>query len=199
LRWLGRAALCALAIWALTAAALALYAAVTPPLRMAAPMPADIIMVLGGGPSADRLRIVRAAELYHSGQAPALHITSTPRSAVRMAALANAAGIPAGALTIENRSYSTLQNALFSQAAIGDADHLILVTETWHLPRARASFALAGDQRLSMAASARFGPRALRMIAREAAAIWFNAGRATVWAAAGWFEIPRSRRDTWLR
>jgi uncharacterized SAM-binding protein YcdF (DUF218 family) len=120
-------------------------------------------------------------------------------SATRRAAAAQA--IPGAALTVEAASYSTLQNALFSKPALDGTDHLILVTEAWHLPRAWASFVWAGDQRLSLAWSARYGPpaQALRMIPREAAAIWFNAGRAALWQVAGWLSVPRARRDGWLQ
>lgn len=199
LRWLRRAALVALVPWALTVAALTGFAALSPPLIAAGPLPADAIVVLGGGPAADRLRMARGAALYRQGAAPALHVTSTPRSADRMARAAPRLDVPDAALGVEGQSQSTLQNALFSQRALAGADHLILVTEAWHLPRAWASFRLAGDQRLSLAATDRFGPGAPRMIGREAVAIWFNAARAIVWTMAGAFDVPRARLDAWLR
>jgi uncharacterized SAM-binding protein YcdF (DUF218 family) len=201
LRWLRRVILAGLALWVLTILALVGFAALAPPMIAAAPLPADRIVVLGGGPLADGPRMARGAALYAAEQAPALHITSSPRSAARMARAAAAQAIPGAALTVEAASYSTLQNALFSQPALDGTDHLILVTEAWHLPRAWASFVWAGDQRLSLAWSARYGPpaQALRMIPREAAAIWFNAGRAALWQVAGWLSVPRARRDGWLQ
>ena len=199
LRRLRRAALAALALWLATFLAVAGFAALAPPLILVAPAPADGIVVPGGSPAADRLRMARAADLFAQGLAPAVHITSTPRSAARLAELADANGIPPHALKVEARSFSTLQNALFSQPALTGATHLVLVTEAWHLPRAWASFALAGDLRLSLAASARWGPAAFRMVPREAAAIWFNAGRAAVWTVAGWLGVSRTHRDGWLR
>jgi uncharacterized SAM-binding protein YcdF (DUF218 family) len=199
LPWLRRMVLVGAAVWGVTALALTGFAALAPPMIAAAPMPADAIVVLGGGAVSEPGRVARGAALFDAGMAPALHLTSAPASAGRMAALAAGHGIPPAALSIERGSHSTLQNALFSQPALAGAGHVVLVTEAWHLPRAWASFGIAGNQRRSLAFSVRFGPDAARLIAREAAATWFNVGRAAIWAVAGTAGVPRAWRDRWLR
>jgi uncharacterized SAM-binding protein YcdF (DUF218 family) len=136
-----------------------------------------------------------------------LHVTGDPHSAARLTRdAARARGLPQTALTVEDRlGFDPAERALFSQPDLArDADHLILVTEAWHLPRAWASFAMAGQPApvacLPRPGSARAG-LALRMIAREAAAIWFNAGPrgGLVWGLAG-LGVARSTGGTaWLR
>jgi hypothetical protein len=64
LRWLRRVILAGLALWVLTILALVGFAALAPPMIAAAPLPADRIVVLGGGPLADGPRMARGAALY---------------------------------------------------------------------------------------------------------------------------------------
>ena len=101
-------------------------------------------------------RTATAVELYNTlvarGEAPILLMSggqgsNEPTSkAVLMGAFAERSGVPAEALRIEAGSHSTLQNALFSKDALGDAatGPIIIVTHRYHLPRAAASFWWAG-------------------------------------------------------
>ena len=164
---------------------------------------ADVIVVLGAGMSADGTlhretvaRVTTGVDLFQRGQAPAIHFTGGravpdgPSAGAQMARLAISQGIPAGVISVEERSLSTLQNALFSRPMLADAQSVILVTEAFHLPRAAASFRWMGYDRITTAHAGRFrrnadGAISITMIGREALAIWFNLGRAILWSATG--------------
>ncbi len=174
--------------------------------------PTDVIVVLGAGmdadgtlhPSSER-RVDLGVALWQAGLAPALHFTGGmgrpggPSAGGQMAARAMAQGVPEAAITTEGRSLSTLQNALFSQPMLAEARSLRLVTEGFHLPRAWASFAWVGDQTLYLSASTGFRPgSSVRMVLREAAAIWFNLARALVYGLAGALGVAGDTRADWL-
>lgn len=209
------------ALFGVTTAAVALFAAIAPTGNSAEQ--ADLIVVLGAGLSADgqlhqasRLRVARGVELWKQGRAPRLHFTGGVARADGlsageiMARLAVDQGAPVEAISFEGLSQSTLQNALFSQPMLKDARRLILVTEGFHLPRSWLSFrwasALAsGPPKIHLSHSERFrsgspdspfaGPK---MLLREALAIWFNLARAALYDAASLFGIPADMRADWL-
>ncbi len=131
--------------------------------------PADVIVVLGAGMDADgtlhkssRLRVKKGAELFLAGTAPRMHFTggvgrpNGPSAGAQMVALAQSLGVPATATTAEGQSYSTLQNALFSQPLLQGAERIILVTEGFHLPRSWASFKYFSNYDIALARSVAF-------------------------------------------
>jgi uncharacterized SAM-binding protein YcdF (DUF218 family) len=184
---------------------------------------ADVIVVPGAGMDADGTlhrssigRVEKAVALFQDGTAARLHfsgggaVPDGPSAGAQMAALAQASGVPATAISIEGRSQSTLQNALFSQDALTGATRIIIVTEGFHLARSWLSFRWAGwtaGQRPQIALAhstifrkARPGRSgAVMMVLREGAAWPFNVARAAVWHAAQWTGTSRERRDSWLR
>jgi uncharacterized SAM-binding protein YcdF (DUF218 family) len=178
---------------------------------------AETIVVLGGGAAADRLardteaRVRAGVALYEARRAPRLLFSgatpgdASPSAAERMQALAISLGVPAEATAVEGRSHSTLQNALFSREALGpEADRpVILVSDGYHLARARASFRWAGFPDVSVAAATPFGdlplPAQLRAVAREALAWWFNLARALAYWAMGLVSGPDPERVQMLR
>lgn len=180
--------------------------------------PADVIVVLGAGMDADgtlhrssTLRVDRGVELWKAGLAPRMHFTGGrgrpdgPSAGERMAARATRAGVPPEAISHEDLSQSTLQNALFSQPMLEGAESLILVTEGFHLPRSYASFKWAGDHDLQLAFSERFRAYSpgssfpqFSMVFREALASWFNLARAGGHDLAGLWGVPDEKRDLWL-
>ncbi len=99
----------------------------------------------GGVPSkALRRRVDRAVSLFKEGYAPELVLTGgvgkfAPAEAIAAAKYAEAAGVPSSALRIEARSQSTLENARFSHALIGDKSVLV-VTDAYHVLRCRLIF-----------------------------------------------------------
>jgi uncharacterized SAM-binding protein YcdF (DUF218 family) len=183
----------------LTAAAVAVHAVWLA--RWAGPpQPAAVIVVLGGGvyangrPGPDSLaRARRGIALYKAGVAPRLHFTGGHRNpdlpglGESMAAVALDAGVPAVAISTENDSRSTLQNALLSRAVLppDEAGPVLLVSDGYHLARAWASFRWAGYRPVHLAAATAFGggtPLAqLRRVGRESLAWAFNVARLTVW------------------
>lgn len=186
--------------------------------------PADMIVVLGAGMDADGtlhrstiLRVKKGVALFHAGAAPHMHFTggmggkNGPSAGQMMAKLAQSLAVPAVQTSTENKSQSTLQNALFSQPTLKDVKRIILVTEGFHLPRSWASFQWAAWQNgreLDIALSrstafrqpsetARFTP--VTMVAREGLAWGFNLLRAISWHGAGWYGIADEERNKWLQ
>ncbi len=184
--------------------------------------PADIIVVLGAGMDADGtlhpssiLRVEKAVKLFQAGAAPRLHfsggegILNGPAAGDKMAELAVSLGVPRAAISTENHSFSTLQNALFSMPALQNADRIILVTEGFHLARAWLSFHWAAWQsgrriEIALAHSTIFrggqgwsnGPK---LLAREVLAIWFNLTRVGLWHIGGALGVEPQSRTAWLR
>ncbi len=149
-------------------------------------------------------RVEKGVALYQSGAATHMHFTGGkarpegPGAGDQMALRAIEMGVPASAISTENRSLSTLQNALFSKPMLTEVDSIILVSEAFHLPRAAASFWWMGYNNIQVEHSDRFrrtrdGRISLRMLGRETLAVWFNLGRATLWSASG------QKNDDWLR
>ncbi len=179
---------------------------------------ADVIVVLGAGMDPDGtlhrssvLRVEKGVALFKSGAAERMHFTgglAGPRSnsaGAQMGFLAISLGVPEHVTSAEGQSYSTLQNALFSEPYLRNANRIILVTEGFHLPRSWASLKYFGDFDIALARSVAFrktSPNAkwpwLTMCLREALAIWFNAGRLAVWEAAGWLNYDTNTRNDLL-
>lgn len=120
-----------------------------------APNAAAIVVLGGAADSAgtgladeSAARLNAGLGLYKSGAAQILVLTGggSPSVADVMMEEALNAGVPADAILLENKSLSTLQNAMFT----ADFDRLdksapiIVVTHKYHLPRANASFRWAG-------------------------------------------------------
>ncbi|WP_424931178.1 YdcF family protein [Amaricoccus macauensis] len=164
------------------------------------PGTASVIVVLGGGvlqdgaPGPDtRDRLNHGITLYEEGLAPRMHFTgghgnpNLPGLGSAMAEVAIAAGVPAEAITVEDASRSTLQNALLSRAPLPpeEAGPVILVSDGYHLGRAWASFRWAGYHPVEVSAATAFGKGSFRAqarrVARESLAWSFNVGRLGVW------------------
>jgi uncharacterized SAM-binding protein YcdF (DUF218 family) len=144
----------------------------------------DAIVVLGcaldrsGAPTPALERRTRhGVALHRAGAAPFLVLSGGgphPRSeAAAMAEIARAAGIPEAAILLEDRSRNTFENAAFTVPLLVErgATRVVLVSDFYHLPRARLMFRLAGLPVAAVAAPP--SPplrRVLPMILREAAA-----------------------------
>lgn len=101
------------------------------------PANADVIVLLGGGSD----RPVRAAELYKAGAAPRILCSGLGDCDSNRAALIKA-GVPAGAISQENRSRNTSENARFSLPILRQmgARRIIIVTSWYHSRRAWRCF-----------------------------------------------------------
>ncbi len=163
------------------------------------------------------LRVEAGVALWKAGAAPRVHFTGGmgkpggPSAGSQMAALAQSLGVPENLTSYETRSLSTLQNALFSQPFISDADHIRLVTEGFHLPRSWVSFKWAAwhygirRPKISLTHSERLraespGARLpkLTMVLRETGAFWFNGLRLAAFELGGLVGIPMEERAPWL-
>ncbi len=121
-------------------------------LRPPSPGAWDAIAVAGckvmpdGSPSRALDRRVRAAvDLWREGRAPQLVIsggaTGGPVTEARAgAALAVALGVPAHAVTLEERARSTAENAAYTAELLGRDARVLVVTCSWHRWRAERMF-----------------------------------------------------------
>jgi len=122
--------------------------------------------VLPSGHAAPALqyRAEKAAELYRAGRAPLIIFSGgssrgLPSEASIARALAIAAGVPATACVIEENSHSTHQNAVLTLPLLKERgiDEVILVTDGYHLLRARAQFERLGIKTQPVASGRRLG------------------------------------------
>lgn len=180
--------------------------------------PASRIVVLGGGTKPDgtlhissKRRVEKGVILYKAGTAPMLHFTGgLPHQGgvsigAQMAAYAQKLGVPKAAITSEDKSQSTLQNALFSASELKNDKRIILVTDGFHLPRSWVSMRLFGSYDIALAHSVAHPHLNLearmfriRMYLRETLAIWFNAARYLVWRMAPLWGMNGLERDKLL-
>jgi uncharacterized SAM-binding protein YcdF (DUF218 family) len=194
--WLLRMAL-RVAIWGvlLLAATFALLSGFTSryPAQAEPPETAPLVVVLGGGIRYDGVLHPRsnhhmrtAIRFYQEGRTERIHFSGGAFGPVpeahAMRDLAIEAGVPAGAITIEDRSTSTLQNALFTLQEIGPLPPgSVIVSDRSHLPRAWLSFYWAGvrDHEIYPAPiwARESSENRIQFIARESLALWYNAAR----------------------
>tara|TARA_R110002110_G_C13470513_1_gene720866 strand:- start:106023 stop:106733 length:711 start_codon:yes stop_codon:yes gene_type:complete len=135
-----------------------------PPRSMAQTPRADGILLLGGAMRGDVQplaeladlnqqadRLVHAVALYRAGKAPFIMLTGGSASDARTEAemmrdILHVMGIPPEALVLETASLDTHDNAVLSAALIRERNwqRVLLVTSSWHMPRAVALFKAQG-------------------------------------------------------
>lgn len=136
-----------------------------PPQRIEDLPSADAIVVLGGAvlPATDTRpfthihttadRAWHAARLFHAGKAPIVLASGgtvwpvpDPTSAASMRELLEALGVPKAAIVLEEESRNTRQNAMHTARVATERGirTVLLVTSPWHMPRAIATFRVAG-------------------------------------------------------
>lgn len=180
------------------------------------PVPQDaVVVVLGAGQTPDGALGPQSLARLSAGLALAGrdhrlvftggHLDHEPRAvADLMAEAALATGMDPARLVIEPRSRSTLQNALFTADLLppDTAPPVVLVSNRFHLMRARLSFRWAGYGEVHVfAADDPRGYRTVRGLLRigyEAAVGCFNLARATAASAAHALGLPRDRYIGWL-
>ena len=121
------------------------------------PTKAQVAVVLSGGRNNDGslndeavARTITAVRLYHQGLVPRLLFTGGPccgqSASVLMANLATELGVPKEAITLEEQSSRTYDNAINSAALLRQDGlrSVILVTSPLHMLRAQLTFAAAG-------------------------------------------------------
>ncbi|WP_298290935.1 YdcF family protein [uncultured Litoreibacter sp.] len=186
--------------------------------------PTEMIVVLGAGMDPDgtlhrssRLRVETGVKLWHAKAATRIHfaggraIENGPSAGEQMAALARSMGVPADAISHEDRSLSTLQNAYFSHPFVAEARSIRLVSEGFHLLRGSFSFRWSAwhhgtaQPKIRLSHSERFratspGSRfpAITMVLREVAAFWFNGMRVIGFELGGVAGITLETREPWL-
>jgi uncharacterized SAM-binding protein YcdF (DUF218 family)/glycosyltransferase involved in cell wall biosynthesis len=123
--------------------------AAAPLYRNAAPSRADAIVVFAGGVGESgkagggaQERLARAIDLYQSGYAPVVILSSgyvySFREADVMRALAIDKGVPASAIVLEQRATNTLENVRHVDAILRDHrwSRILLVSSPYHMRRA---------------------------------------------------------------
>ena len=108
------------------------------------PVKADVLVVLGGGLNE---RPERAAELFKEGVALKVLVSGTGDCEANAQCLVRN-GVPKGAITLEDNSVSTLENAEFSVPMLRrmGARRVIIVTSWYHSRRALACFRHFGPE-----------------------------------------------------
>lgn len=120
------------------------------PLKISEPArSADAIVVFAGGVGESggagggvQERISRAVSLYRAGIAPHLIISSgfvfAEREAEQMKTLAIAGGVPADAITLEQRAANTYENVVFTRdiLSVNGWKRIVLVSSPYHMRRA---------------------------------------------------------------
>jgi uncharacterized SAM-binding protein YcdF (DUF218 family) len=101
------------------------------------PVPADVIVVLGGGSD----RPERAVELFKERNAPRIIVSGRGDCEINRRALI-AAGVPAGVIELENQSRTTEENARFTIKLLREQklNRVIIVTSWYHSRRALRTF-----------------------------------------------------------
>jgi uncharacterized SAM-binding protein YcdF (DUF218 family) len=102
-------------------------------------VPADVIVVLGGGGHEQRAE--RAAELFRQRAAPRILITGAGDDEINRLILLQQ-GVPAGAIEVEGDSTTTRENAEFTLRRLRaeNVRRVVLVTSWYHARRALKTF-----------------------------------------------------------
>ncbi|MFS4438626.1 YdcF family protein [Paracoccaceae bacterium GXU_MW_L88] len=106
----------------------------------------------GGRPSPTlRRRVAEASRLYHAGEIDAVICSGglgahPPSEAALMARLLTDAGVPLDAIHQEGAATNTIENIAFSLPILRrlGARDVLLISDAYHLPRARATARLLG-------------------------------------------------------
>ncbi len=128
-----------------------------------------------------RRRAEKAAALYLAGAVSGIIATGGPgrhppseAQAIREVVVAQ--GVPDTAVTLEDRSRTTLENLANAKDLVPPGVSAIIVSDLWHLPRARLAARRLGLPATGAAPSLRGAHRGrvLRAVLREAAALlWY--------------------------
>lgn len=174
---------------------------------------ADVIVVLGGGISFDghlsersHYRLKTGEDLYFEGLAPRVHFAGaigfpdTSMATRESRIMERLTRIPKDDLSIDDQSYSTLQNALYARDFVDSKARILVVSQAFHLPRAYASFRFMGFKEVGLVAAPNERDRCThtRMILREGPAWAFNLLRAGLWWATGILEWEQEARNRLL-
>lgn len=177
--------------------------------------PVDAVLVLGAGIDGDgvpayssRRRVAAAVALLGAGLARNAILSGSGRpvpSAERMRRYAVSLGAPPAALMIESRASSTFQNLLFG-LALAEAngfERLAIVTDAYHLERARVLAAYFGRPGIGLVAVRGLEHEAWQDRAwttlREALAWWYNLAKVVGWETLGAAGLSAQERREWIR
>lgn len=181
--------------------------------------PVDAAIVLGGGIDGDgvigystRRRVLAAVEALKQGKARRLIVTGGPLfrgSAVTVADLmaehAMALGAPEGAVIREERAGTTFENLRFSFALADERGlgRLALVSDAYHLARAKALAAYFGHPEVELVAAPGLrmdsDSNRISSILREAMAWWYNVLKVAAWEGLGLLGLGESERAEFVR
>lgn len=121
------------------AVAVSLFLPKTDPLKKA-----DAIIVVSGGDT--RGRTLHGVQLYEQGWAPKLIFSGAAKdptsasNAKAMLAIAAAQGVPASAISLDESSRDTKENAQGTKQIAGNYKTIILVTSDYHQRRVNSEF-----------------------------------------------------------
>ncbi len=132
-------------------------------------------------------RIQGAVEAWRAGRAPLVVLTGGRGASGHVEAEVAAArcrelGVPDGALAVEGRSFTTRENASFAahHIPLGRGARVLVVTDAYHVPRARRLFAQVFADADAVASQGAAAPHRWRAALRELAAL--GKARSRGWA-----------------
>jgi uncharacterized SAM-binding protein YcdF (DUF218 family) len=113
---------------------------------------APVLIVLGGDSIRDGMmgetsywRSVFTVDVWREGGVQHIILSGDPQTTASMSAWIVGQGVPADAVTIEGRSQSTRENALFTAALLHDVPGpYLLLSSEFHMWRAQRAFRKAG-------------------------------------------------------
>lgn len=123
----------------------------------------------GGTPSPTlRRRAEKAAALYRAGRIARIVATGgvgdhPPSEAWVTREVLTALGVPETAVILDEHSTTTLENLVNARALLPEGTPVVIVSDAWHLPRARVTARRLG-LRAETAAAALKGTHPLRML-----------------------------------
>ena len=178
--------------------------------------PVDAVLVLGGGVDPDgvpaystRRRVAGAVALLEAGRARNIILSGGggpgATMAERMRRYAVSIGAPREVLITETRANSTFENLRFGlpQAKAHGFERLAILTDAFHLERARWLAAYFGHDDIGLVAVAGLGHESWLVrswiILREALAWWYNLAKVAAWEILGAAGLDAQERRRWVR
>jgi uncharacterized SAM-binding protein YcdF (DUF218 family) len=181
--------------------------------------PVDAILVLGGGVDGDgvlgyssRRRVAAAVELLRTGRTGWLIFSGedgpthpgVPAGDL-MQAHAIALGAPPEALIVEAGAATTFENLRFGFAVAGQRgfDNLAILTDAFHLQRARLLAGYFGHPEIGLIAAPGLDRDGIAnrvwSIVREALAWWFNLAKVAAWELLAAVGMDQNARQDLIR
>ena len=175
--------------------------------------PPDVILVLGGGATGGTCAIVANYRLMRAltlaAEIPGTTILYSdnhggiaPLARAHLVRTAEIADLPVPKrIMVEPKAVSTFENMRYSASLLPDGSRVLIVTDAFHLLRARILWRYFGGAwpSFAVATEGRSDRRQIELMVREAAAWWLNLAKVGGWVALGWAGLDEAEREGLIR